>query len=239
MLADSLYYLSSRYWIEGIHGVHSQRNLDRIVPKLLPLLVEFMHKNVRTSGGKCGDLMWQKLVCCERWRLLEYENGRLSTKNRATASGLHSPATPLAAFLRMETYLAVPKQRAMHGVRSSFAQTCINVRRTFDPLSAPPSPAVSRMSPDTCRTGMLSCPAAVHTSNFLVSVLSAVMLVIGAAGRSSKGVSRPVVPDLDAGCRRQRGRPDRSGQQGTRTCEHRQISGTITAQRTLANVQCP
>jgi hypothetical protein len=104
-----------------------------------------------------------------------------------TASGLNPHATPLAAFLRMETCLAVPKQRATHGVRSPFAHTFINARRAFAPLSTHPSPAVDLMSLYTCRTGMPSGPAAAQTSIFRTAFFSAVIVIVGAGGRSSNG----------------------------------------------------
>jgi hypothetical protein len=91
------------------------------------------------------------------------------------ASGLNPHATQVAAFSRMETCLALPKQRATSGVRSPFAQTCISARRTLAHWFKPPSPAVDRMSPDTCRTGMPSGPAAAHESIFRTAFLSAVI----------------------------------------------------------------
>jgi hypothetical protein len=52
-------------------------------------------------------------------------------------------------------------------------------------LSAPTSSAVDRMSPDACKTGTLSAPAAVYTSILGTNFFSAVMVIFGAGGRSS------------------------------------------------------
>jgi hypothetical protein len=106
----------------------------------------------------------QQVVYCGRQRLAEHENGRKFTKNR-TKCQLSQPSCDAARRV-LEDGDMLGRAKATHNARGEVAvRTDLQKsQENLRALSTPPYPAVDRMSPDTCRTGMRPAPLRIRPS---------------------------------------------------------------------------